>query len=168
MSGTMLTEPTSEPDTHIAALRARIDEIDATLIRLWQERAAISQEVGSTRVAAEQRAAAEAVGVTRIEFLEGYADGTLTPSLQLRRDLTRVVRRYRPDRILTSSPLRRWERIAGPGHPDHLAVGEAVTCAVYPDARNPFAFPELLLDEGLQPWVVREVWFHGGPDPDHV
>ena len=51
MSGTMLTEPTSEPDTHIAALRARIDEIDATLIRLWQERAAISQEVGSTRVA---------------------------------------------------------------------------------------------------------------------
>jgi len=117
---------------------------------------------------AEQRAAAKAVGVTRIEFLEGYADGTLTPSLQLRRDLTRMVRRYRPDRILTSSPLRRWERIAGPGHPDHLAVGEAVTCAVYPDARNPFAFPELLHDEGLEPWVVREVWFHGGPDPDHV
>jgi chorismate mutase len=52
MSGTMLTEPTSEAQTHIAALRERIDEIDATLIRLWQERARISQEVGSTRVAA--------------------------------------------------------------------------------------------------------------------
>ena len=117
---------------------------------------------------AEQRAAAEAVGVTKVEFLDGYGDGTLTPSLELRRDLTRAVRRYRPDRILTTSPVRRWERIAGPGHPDHLAVGEAVTCVIYPDARNPFAYPELLRDEGLEPWVVREVWFHGGPNPDHV
>jgi LmbE family N-acetylglucosaminyl deacetylase len=117
---------------------------------------------------AEQRAAAKAVGVTRVEFLDGYADGTLTPSLSLRRDITRVVRRFRPDRILTSSPLRRWDRFAGPGHPDHLAVGEAVTCAIYPDARNPFAYPELLRDEGLEPWVVREVWFHGGPNPDHA
>jgi chorismate mutase len=52
MSGTMLTEPSSKAQAHIADLRARIDEIDATLIRLWQERAQISQEVGSTRVAA--------------------------------------------------------------------------------------------------------------------
>jgi chorismate mutase len=51
MSGTMLSEPTSDAETHIAALRARIDEIDATLIQLWQERAEISHEVGSTRVA---------------------------------------------------------------------------------------------------------------------
>jgi len=86
MSGTMLTEPTSEPDTHIAALRARNDEIDATLIRLWQERAAISQEVGSTRVAA---------GGTRLvlsrerEILERFrsalgADGTQLALLILR------------------------------------------------------------------------------------
>jgi LmbE family N-acetylglucosaminyl deacetylase len=117
---------------------------------------------------AEQRAAAKAVGVERVEFLDGYGDGTLTPSLPLRRDITRAIRRYRPERVLTSSPLRRWERIAGPGHPDHLAVGEATTCAIYPDARNPFAHPELLRDEGLEPWVVREVWYHGGPDPDHM
>jgi chorismate mutase len=52
MSGTMLTEPAADAQAHIAALRERIDEIDATLIRLWQERAQISQEVGSTRVAA--------------------------------------------------------------------------------------------------------------------
>ena len=59
MSGTMLSESRSEatpdatddPQAHIAGLRARIDEIDASIIRLWQERAAISQEVGSTRVA---------------------------------------------------------------------------------------------------------------------
>jgi LmbE family N-acetylglucosaminyl deacetylase len=115
---------------------------------------------------AEQLAAAEAVGVERIEFLDGYADGTLTPSLELRRDITRAIRRYRPDRVLTNSPLRRWDLLAGPSHPDHLAVGEATTCAIYPDARNPFAFPELLADEGLEPWVVREVWYQGGPDPD--
>jgi LmbE family N-acetylglucosaminyl deacetylase len=115
----------------------------------------------------EQRAAAAALGVTDLRFLDGYADGTVTPTIGLRRDITRVIRAVRPDRILTTSPLRRWERISGPSHPDHLAVGEATVCAVYPDARNEFAFPDLLLDEGLKPWTVREVWFSGGPDPDH-
>jgi LmbE family N-acetylglucosaminyl deacetylase len=105
--------------------------------------------------------------VTDLRFLDGYADGTVTASIDLRRDITRVIRQVRPDRILTTSPLRRWERIAGPSHPDHLAVGEAVTCAVYPDARNEFAFPQLMLDEGLKPWTVREIWFSGGPSPDH-
>lgn len=117
---------------------------------------------------AEQRAAAKALGVSTVEFLDGYADGTVTASIALRRDITRAIRRYRPDRILTNSPLRRWERLAGPSHPDHLAVGEATTCAVYPDARNAFAFPDLLRDEGLEPWVVPEVWYCGGPSPDHA
>lgn len=116
----------------------------------------------------EQRAAAAAVGVEQVDFLDGYADGTVTPTLALRRDITAAIRRFRPDRILTSSPLRRWERLAGPSHPDHLAVGEATTCAIYPDARNAFAYPELLREEGLEPWVVREVWYSGGPSPDHV
>jgi LmbE family N-acetylglucosaminyl deacetylase len=116
---------------------------------------------------AEQRAAAKALGVTSVEFLDGYLDGRVTPSLELRRDLVKSIRKYRPDRILTSSPLRRWDRMAGPSHPDHLAVGEAVTAALYPDARNEFAHPELLRDEGLAPWVVREIWYAGGPDPDH-
>ncbi|MEU6078610.1 PIG-L deacetylase family protein [Micromonospora sp. NPDC047074] len=115
----------------------------------------------------EQRAAAAEVGVRRVAFLDGYADGVLTPTIGLRRDITAAIRRFRPDRVLTSSPLRRWEHLAGPGHPDHLAVGEATTCAVYPDARNRFAHPELLA-EGLEPWVVREVWYAGGPAPDHV
>jgi LmbE family N-acetylglucosaminyl deacetylase len=115
----------------------------------------------------EQRAAAAALGIRDVEFLDGYADGTLTPSIELRRNITRAIRRFRPDRILTTSPLRRWERIAGPSHPDHLAVGEATTCAIYPDARNPFAHPELLR-QGLEPWVVREVWYMGGPSPDHA
>jgi len=115
---------------------------------------------------AEQRAAASAVGVSTVDFLDGYADGTVTASIELRRDIARAIRACQPDRILTSSPLRRWDRIAGPSHPDHLAVGEATTCAIYPDARNEFAFPELMA-QGLAPWVVREVWYAGGPDPDH-
>jgi LmbE family N-acetylglucosaminyl deacetylase len=116
---------------------------------------------------AEQQAAAAAVGVTEVEFLDGYADGTVAATLDLRRDICAAIRRHRPDRVLTSSPLRRWERLAGPSHPDHLAVGEAVTCAVYPDSRNPFAFPQLLAS-GLEPWTVGEVWYSGGPGPDHA
>lgn len=114
---------------------------------------------------AEQRAAARAVGVEVVEFLDGYRDGTVTPSLDLRRDIAGAIRRHRPDRVVTNAPLRRWDRIAGPSHPDHLAVGEAVTCAVYPDARNPFAYDEL---RGLPPWTVGEVWYFGGPSPDHM
>lgn len=110
----------------------------------------------------EQRAAAAAVGVKQVDFLDGYADGVLAPTLALRRDITAAIRRFRPDRILTNSPLRRWQRIVGPSHPDHLAVGEATTCAIYPDSRNPFAFSELLA-EGLQPWLVGEVVTPVGP-----
>jgi LmbE family N-acetylglucosaminyl deacetylase len=112
---------------------------------------------------AEQRAAAAAIGVKQVEFLEGYRDGVLTASIGLRRDITAAIRRFRPDRVLTSSPLRRWDRLAGPSHPDHLAAGEATTCAVYPDSRNPFTFADI----GLEPWTVREIWYSGGPDPDH-
>ena len=53
------------------------------------------------------------------------------------------------------------------GHPDHLAAGEASICAVYPDARNPFAHPELLRDEELEPWTVHRVWLSGHPTADH-
>jgi LmbE family N-acetylglucosaminyl deacetylase len=115
---------------------------------------------------AEQRAAAAVLGVKQVTFLDGYHDGVLTASIELRRDITREIRRIRPDRILTSSPLRRWERMAGPSHPDHLAAGEATTCAIYPDARNPFTFTDLAA-EGLESWVVREVWYNSGPQPDH-
>ena len=55
----------------------------------------------------------------------------------------------------------------GIGHPDHRAVGSAALDAVYPDARNPFAFPELLADEGLEAWIVPEVWISGTVTPTH-
>jgi LmbE family N-acetylglucosaminyl deacetylase len=114
---------------------------------------------------AEQTEAAKRVGVEDVRFL-GYQDGTVEPTLGLRRDIARVIRQVRPDRVITSTPERNYARI-GPSHPDHRAVGGATLDAVYPDARNPYAFPELLLDEGLEAWTAREVWLTGGPTPNH-
>lgn len=114
----------------------------------------------------EQRDAAAALGVTDVRFLDGYRDGWLEPTHELQRDIVRVIRQVRPDRMLIPSPERNWTRI-GASHPDHLAVGEAGIRAVYPAARNPFAYPELLSDEGLEPWTVREVWLMADPHPDH-
>ncbi|MFI6505321.1 PIG-L deacetylase family protein [Nonomuraea typhae] len=113
----------------------------------------------------EQAAAAKAVGVTDVRFL-GYADGTVVPSLELRRDIARVIRQVRPDLVITHHPDRNYVAIA-PSHPDHRAVGGAALDAVYPDARNPYAFPELLREEGLQEWTVKEVWLNGGMTPNH-
>jgi len=112
---------------------------------------------------AEQTAAAKQVGVTDLTFL-GYPDGRVEPGIGLRRDLARQIRRQRPDRVLCQSPERNYAR-TGASHPDHRAVGSAALDAVYPDSRNPFAFPELLADEGLEPWTVREVWVAGSPAP---
>ncbi len=104
----------------------------------------------------EQRAAAAVVGVHDVRFL-GYPDGRVTASFDLRRDISRVIRQFRPQRVVTQSPERNWDRIYA-SHPDHLAAGEAAAAAVYPDARNPFAHPELLEDEGLEPHTVDELW----------
>jgi LmbE family N-acetylglucosaminyl deacetylase len=112
---------------------------------------------------AEQTAAAKQVGVHDLHFL-GYPDGQVQVSLELRRDLARVIRQLRPDRVVSQSPERNYLRL-GVSHPDHRAVGSATLDAVYPDARNPFAFPELLAGEGLEPWTVREVWVSGSPAP---
>ena len=113
---------------------------------------------------AEQTAAAACLGVTDVRFL-GYRDGELTVSHDLRRDISRVIRQVRPDLLLTQSPERNWARIYA-SHPDHMAAGEAAVQAVYPDARNPFAHPSLLADEGLEAWTVPEVWIMGGPVRD--
>ena len=118
---------------------------------------------------AEQRAAAAVVGVTDVRFL-GHPDGRLLASLDLRRDISRAIRRFRPERVVAQSPQRVWEGVYA-SHPDHLAAGEATMAAVYPDARNPYAHPELL-GEGLEPWTVSEVYVMGpgniGADPVYV
>jgi LmbE family N-acetylglucosaminyl deacetylase len=112
---------------------------------------------------AEQTAAAKQVGVHELHFL-GYPDGRLETSIGLRRDIARVIRLLRPDRVVCQSPERNYARM-GASHPDHRAAGSAALDAVYPDSRNPFAFPELLAEEKLEPWTVREVWISGSPAP---
>jgi LmbE family N-acetylglucosaminyl deacetylase len=111
----------------------------------------------------EQRAAARAVGVDEVVFL-GEPDGKLEPTQTVRREISRVIRQVRPDRVIAQSPERNFERIRA-SHPDHLAAGEATLRAVYPDARNPFAHPELLA-AGLEPFEVPEVWLMAAPKSD--
>jgi LmbE family N-acetylglucosaminyl deacetylase len=117
-------------------------------------------DIAETR-RAEQRAAADLLGVDSVTFLD-HPDGAVTASIALRRDIARVIRQVRPDRVLTWSPEFNWDHVATT-HPDHRAVGTATFAAVYPDARNPQAHPELLRDEGLEPWTVRELWLADGP-----
>ena len=113
----------------------------------------------------EQRAAAAIVGAHDVHFL-GYADGRVEPTLDLRRDITRIIRTVRPDRVVTQSPDRSWDRIYA-SHPDHLAAGAAAVAAVYPDARNRWAHPELEA-EGLEPWTVPALWMGiGREDATH-
>jgi LmbE family N-acetylglucosaminyl deacetylase len=103
--------------------------------------------------------------VSDVRFL-GYPDGRVEATIGLRRDLARVIRQVRPDRVASPSPERNYARV-GASHPDHRAVGSAALDAVYPDARNPFAFPELLADEDLRPWTVKEVWISASPAASH-
>jgi LmbE family N-acetylglucosaminyl deacetylase len=112
----------------------------------------------------EQRAAAEVLGVKDVVFL-GFRDGHLSPSVELRKAITREIRRFKPELVLTHTPVRVLGTGIGASHPDHLAVGEATLSAVYPDARNPRAYPELL-EEGLEAHRVKEVWLPGFEQPD--
>lgn len=107
---------------------------------------------------AEQTAAAKEVGVTNLTFLR-WPDGQVKATLALRREIARVIRVHRPELVITQSPDRNYDRIRA-SHPDHMETGEAALRAVYPDARNPHAFPELL-SEGFLPHTVAEVWLSG-------
>jgi LmbE family N-acetylglucosaminyl deacetylase len=112
----------------------------------------------------EQRPPGALLGVAEVVFL-GFADGTLSADVTLRRALTREIRRHRPELVLTHQPLRSLTFPIGASHPDHLATGEAALGAVYPDARNPRAYPDLLA-EGLPAHRVDEVWVPGHEHTD--
>jgi LmbE family N-acetylglucosaminyl deacetylase len=113
----------------------------------------------------EQTKAAAEVGVSELVFL-GVMDGQVEFGMDLRLHISRVVRQVRPQVVITQSPLISLGSVYG-SHADHVATGQGAWAAVYPDARNPFAFPELL-DEGLEPWSVDELWIMLGPDANDV
>ncbi len=117
------------------------------------------KEMASIRREEQTKAAAE-VGVTDLRFL-GFMDGTVEVTMELRHDIALVIRQVRPQVVMTQSPIRNLDSTYG-SHPDHTATGEATMCAVYPDARNPFAFPGLPAAE-LEDWKAQEVWIQAGP-----
>jgi LmbE family N-acetylglucosaminyl deacetylase len=112
----------------------------------------------------EQRRACQVLGVSEVLFL-GYEDGTLEATIALRRDLTRVIRRHRPDAVVCGDPTVRYYGSTYLNHPDHRAAADAALDAVFPSAGTRLIFPELLA-EGLEPHEVREVYIHGAEHPD--
>lgn len=113
----------------------------------------------------EQRAAAKVLGVEDVQFLN-YPDGYLVPDINLRRDITRVIRRIKPDVLVTCDPQTLFTQFGGLNHPDHRAAGQATLDAVFPAARDYLNFPELWNNEHLEPHIVREVWVCGTLSPD--
>lgn len=105
---------------------------------------------------AEQLAAAAILGVQDVRFL-GYQDGVLQPTLELRRDLTRLIREIRPDRVMIQDPTVFFAGNYYINHPDHRAAGEAAAYAVFPSAGTRPIFPELLA-EGLEPFDPLQLW----------
>ena len=127
------------------------------------DREITQKELAQTR-RQEQIKAGKVLGLRDVVFLD-YEDSLLEPTLDLRRDIAREIRRYRPDVLITMYPLRTLDGGWGVGHPDHLAAGEAALAAVFPTARDHMTFPELL-EDGFQPHKVAEVWLMGHPEPD--
>lgn len=114
---------------------------------------------------AEQQKAAALLDVQDIRFF-GLAEGELRPDdLQLRRELVRLIRAVRPQRVITWSPEWNWQRFRS-CHPDHRATGEITLSAVYPDAGNQFAHLSLR-EEGLEAWTVLEAWLINSPQVNH-
>ena len=110
----------------------------------------------------EQRRAAARLGIQTVEFL-GHEDGALTHTLELRREIAAAIRRHKPDTVICFDPTGRFSE-RNIQHSDHYLSGEAALAAVYPAARDPRMFPQLLGD-GLEPHMVRYVFMVGSTDP---
>jgi LmbE family N-acetylglucosaminyl deacetylase len=113
---------------------------------------------------AEQREACRILGVKETIFL-GREDGMLEPSIALRRELTRLIRRHRPEAVVCGDPTVRFYGATYMNHPDHRVASDVALDAVFPSAGTRLIFPELL-DEGLEPHEVKQVFIHGSERPD--
>ena len=125
---------------------------------------AVNPQELAARRQEEQRAAGRHLGCEEVVFLP-YEDALLEPTLALRHDLTRTIRRYRPQIVVCFDPTVYWVGESYIQHPDHRASGEATLAAVYPAARDRLTFPDLLA-EGLEPHDVEEVYLASPHDPN--
>jgi len=127
------------------------------------------KEITSERLAEvrrhEAQAAADALGVQNPVIFLHYADSRLEPTLDLRLDVARVIRKVKPYIVICQDPTRYWSGQGYINHPDHRIAGEVTLAAIIPVAGTRLAFPELLA-EGLQPHEVREVYISGTENPD--
>ena len=112
----------------------------------------------------EQIAANLVLGIKETAFLH-YPDGELVASLQLRKDLTRLIRLYKPDLVVTSDPTRVFYGSDYTNHPDHRAAAEAAVYATFPSSETRLIFTDLL-DEGYEPHNVKKLYLHGAEKPD--
>jgi LmbE family N-acetylglucosaminyl deacetylase len=112
----------------------------------------------------EQRDACRVLGIAEVIFLR-YEDGVLQPSIDLRRELTRIIRRFRPDAVVCGDPTVRFYGASYMNHPDHRVAADATLDAIFPSAETRLIFPELLA-EGLEPHKVPAVFIHGPDHPD--
>lgn len=187
MTETNGTQPPPEPTPpqRLLVLMAHPDDVEFVMggtVAKWIQAGTVvsyvlatrgdagSHEPGMTREKlakireAEQRVAAEVFGVEEVNFLD-YHDGEVEPSLALRRDLVRHLRRFKPDAVATFDPTHLFVRENYVNHPDHRAVGQATLDAVTPAAAMPLNFVELL-DEGLEPHRVKEIFLASPAQPN--
>jgi LmbE family N-acetylglucosaminyl deacetylase len=113
----------------------------------------------------EERNAAKALGVKDVIFLR-YPDGELEPNIDLRRDIVRQIRLFKPNIVVTGDPTVFWFGDRGLNHPDHRAIGEAVCAAVYPTARDRLNFPSMETDEHLEPHKVKQLFISATASPN--
>jgi LmbE family N-acetylglucosaminyl deacetylase len=112
----------------------------------------------------EQLAANEVLGVTQTVFLR-HPDGELEPTMELRKELTRLIRKYKPDVVLSGNPEAWFYGNEYINHPDHRAAARAACEAVFPSAGSRLMFADLLA-EGFEPHEVKRLYVHGVDNPD--
>jgi LmbE family N-acetylglucosaminyl deacetylase len=112
----------------------------------------------------EQRRANAVLGIKQTIFLR-YLDGELEATIPLRRELTRVIRQYRPDVVVTGNMEASFYGNEYINHPDHRAAASAATYAVFPSAGTRLIFADLL-EAGLEPHQVKRLYIHGSETPD--
>jgi LmbE family N-acetylglucosaminyl deacetylase len=113
----------------------------------------------------EERNAAAELGVKDVVFLR-YPDGELQPTLELRRDIARMIRLRKPDIVVTCDPTVFWFGDGYVNHPDHRAIGQATLDAVFPTAGNRLYFIEMERDEGLKAHKIRQLYISGTVSPN--
>jgi len=112
----------------------------------------------------EQHAAAAVIGAKEVMFLN-YHDGELVNTLDVRREIVREIRRFKPHIIVTCDPTAYIRMNAYINHPDHRTAGAAALDAIFPAAGNRMYFPELL-GEGFEPHAPQEIWLSLTNEPN--